>query len=204
LLQAIVDLEGKGRTLLGIVQRGRYLFGALIYLGLPIVIFKMFAGTPSPPGEQVARDIVSGIMRLPFGWTLVVAAGLCFLGTGVYCIFRSFRPNFAGWFFCEEMTVAQKKVCFTLGRLGYAARGMILIPMGYLIINAGWTLNPYQISGQAGAMHLIARQPFGPLLLGVVAVGLISFGIFSLIALRYGKVPVERVRQVMRGSELTA
>jgi hypothetical protein len=65
-------------------------------------------------------------------------------------------------------------------------------------------LNPREITGQAGAMHFIFRQPLGSIWLGLVAIGLICFGIFSLVTLRYGKVPVDRVREVMKNAEAAA
>lgn len=197
LLQAFVDVEDKGRTLVGLFQRARYLFGACLYLGLPILIFRMFAGTSGRSGDQAARELVSRVIGIPFGWTLVVLVGLCLLGSGGYCAYQTIFGRFDRWFHCEEMSPLERTLCLVFGRLGYAGRGALLLVIGYFVINAGWNLNPRQVEGQAGAMHTIVRQPFGPVLLGIVAVGLISFGIFSLLASRYGKVPVQRVHEAL-------
>jgi hypothetical protein len=48
-------------------------------------------------------------------------------------------------------------------------------------------------------LRTIFLQPFGPVLLGFVALGLISFGGFSLISLRFGKVPVKRAKEIVEG-----
>ena len=95
------------------------------------------------------------------------------------------------------MTEKQKRICFALGRLGYAARGAIFLVVGYCLMVAAWNLNPREVEGQAGAMQTIVQQPLGPPMLGIISIGLVCFGIFSLASLRYGRIPREKVRQVV-------
>ena len=50
--------------------------------------------------------------------------------------------------------------------------------------------DPKQARGLGGALAALAAQPHGALLLGLVAVGLIAFGAYSLLLARYGRIVV--------------
>jgi hypothetical protein len=57
--------------------------------------------------------------------------------------------------------------------------------IGGCVVAAGWQANPGQARGLGGALASIGASPFGPLLLGVLALGLIGYGFYMLIAARY-------------------
>src|SRR5215213_2601990 len=65
-------------------------------------------------------------------------------------------------------------------RFGFAVKGVV-----YLIIGALAALAPVGMgthpTGTHGALHALMRQPVGSLLLGVVAFGLLCFGLFQLL-----------------------
>src|SRR5579885_3120769 len=48
--------------------------------------------------------------------------------------------------------------------------------------------NPGEAKGLDSALAELASQPFGPILLGIVALGLIAYGIYSFVEARYRKV----------------
>ena len=75
-----------------------------------------------------------------------------------------------------------------------AVHGLII---GYYLMVAGWNVDPRQVEGQAGALEIIARQPFGPMMLGTVALGLIAFGAYSIAELRYGRDPRVKVERAI-------
>ncbi len=47
---------------------------------------------------------------------------------------------------------------------------------------------PDKALGLGGALRTLARQPFGPYLLGAVAVGLVAYGAFMFVMARYRKI----------------
>ena len=84
-----------------------------------------------------------------------------------------------------------------MGRLGYAARGLILCVLGYVVGKAGYEVNPWAVGGQATALNEILMQPLGPWVLGLTAIGLICFGIFHLSVSRYGAVPEQKIASIV-------
>jgi hypothetical protein len=199
MLQAFWDIESKGRSFKGLCQRGRFLFGAVFYLTIPICVVRILFGFESRSGEQIAEQAASSIIHFPFGWSIVLGAGMGFLVTGAFYLYRMWRGNFERVFRCDQMTARQRKLCFALGRFGCAARGAIFLVIGYYLMLAGWNLDPHQVEGQAGALQIIARQPLGPVMLGIVSLGLIAFGAYSLAELRYGKDPREKILRLCSG-----
>ena len=74
-----------------------------------------------------------------------------------------------------------------LARSGYAARGLVYLVVGGLAVLAalgqgGQTTDPQ------GALTTLLTQPFGKILLGIVALGLVAFGIYSLIEACYRRI----------------
>ena len=197
LLQAFWDLEGKGRSFIGICRRTRYLLGAMFYASVPICAARILFHVPTPSGEQLAEQAASAVIHFPFGWSLVLGTGMGFSIAGAYYLYRMCRGNFEGIFHCEKMSDTQRKLYFAFGRLGCAARGIIFLVIGYYLVLAGWNVDPQQVEGQAGALHIISQQPLGPMMLGFIAIGLVALGAFSFAELRYGRIPREKLARIV-------
>ena len=60
--------------------------------------------------------------------------------------------------------------------------------IGYGLIKAAVNYNPKNAVGLDGALSQVADLSYGPLLLGVVAVGLIGFALYSIADARYRKI----------------
>jgi len=74
-----------------------------------------------------------------------------------------------------------------LGRMGLAARGVVFALIGVFLIQAALQQDAGAAVGLGGALNRLAEQPFGEILLGVVAAGLCTYGLFSFIEARYGR-----------------
>ena len=197
LLQAFWDLEGQGRSFIGLCKRFRYLLSAAFYSAVPICAFRILFHVSVPSGEKLAEEAASVVIRFPFGWSIVLGTGMGFSIAGCYYLYRMCRGNFEGIFHCEKMSDRQRKLTFAMGRLGCAARGIIFLVIGYYLVLAGWNVDPHQVEGQAGALQIISRQPLGPMMLGFIAIGLVGLGAFSFAEVRYGRIPRERLGRVV-------
>ena len=60
--------------------------------------------------------------------------------------------------------------------------------IGWFLIKAALDFDPDEAVALDGALAKVAHAPYGPLLLGIVAAGLIGFGAFSLVESRYRRV----------------
>jgi hypothetical protein len=50
------------------------------------------------------------------------------------------------------------------------------------------TYDPGKSRGLDAALHTLAEQPYGHVLLAVIAAGIAAFGVFSIVQARYRKI----------------
>jgi hypothetical protein len=74
------------------------------------------------------------------------------------------------------------------GRIGYTALGVVFTEIAIFMVVAALRRDPNQARDLGGALRTLLQQPFGPYLLGLVALGLTAFGLFSLAEARYRRV----------------
>ena len=57
--------------------------------------------------------------------------------------------------------------------------------VGLFLVLAALQFEPSEAGGLGNALQTLLQQPFGPWILGVVAFGLVSYGLFMLAVARY-------------------
>lgn len=67
-----------------------------------------------------------------------------------------------------------------LGSYGLFARGTMLMLVGGYLVNAAWRHDPRYSGGIAGALAGLKQQPYGEWLLGIVASGLLCYGLYQI------------------------
>src|SRR5918995_3987130 len=75
-------------------------------------------------------------------------------------------------------------------RFGLIARGVVFVIIGGFLIVAAFEFNSAEARGLQGALETLQQQPYGWILLGIVALGLVAFGVYSLIEARYRRIDV--------------
>jgi len=75
-----------------------------------------------------------------------------------------------------------------LGTVGHLARMVVFGLVGIFLIKAAVDYNPNKAVRVDGALAKIVNQSYGPVLLGIVAAGLIAFSLYSLSDARYRKI----------------
>lgn len=193
-IQAIYDTEGKGRDAKGIVGRIGYAAVGVGYGLTAFGAFSLVAGTGSGGQGSTAstQDWTARLLKLPFGVALVVIVGLIVLGIALYLYSKAATGKFQNKLNLASVSAQVKKFLIFLGRLGYAALGVVFTIVGIFMIVAAVQFNPKQAKGLDTALKELLHLPFGPLLLGIVALGLIAYGAYSFVEARYRRVGVSR------------
>jgi len=88
-----------------------------------------------------------------------------------------------------EMGARHQRWAQWLGEWGLAARGVTFGISGGFLLYAGISADPSEARGLGGALVVVAQQPYGPWLLGVVALGLVAYGLFCLSQALYRRPP---------------
>jgi hypothetical protein len=75
-----------------------------------------------------------------------------------------------------------------IGLVGHLARMVVFALAGVFLVKAAVDYNPKAAVGIDGALAKLLHEPYGPLLLGVVAVGLIAFATYSFSDARFRRI----------------
>jgi hypothetical protein len=190
ILQGALDPENKGHEPKGLVQRGAMVASGLIYGGLAVAAFRMASGTGGGGGTQGGgqQGFTAELMTKPFGRWLVALAGLAIIVSGLVQIYDGWTEKFRKHFKTQEMDANEQRLAVNTGKLGLIARGIVFLMSGWFLVQAALRFDPSQARGLGGALETLAAQPYGPWLLGLVALGLLAFGAYSILLARYRRI----------------
>jgi len=150
---------------------------AFIHFGLAVAAINVAFVKRSADEDREARDWTAWLLSQPFGRALTMIVGLGIAIAGLAFVFQAFKAEFRKNLMEYKN---EKKWILTLGRIGFAARGVVFILVGCFLIIAGWFHDPRQATGVAGALKAMQNSDFGAPLLAVTAAGLFCFGLFEL------------------------
>lgn len=189
LIRAFLDPLGRGTEPKGLAQRAGYLVSALTYGSLVLPTFRFIVGQPgNNQGGSGSQEFSAALLAQPFGPFLVGLLGLIGIIGGFGQIWGGVTSSFEKDLNEGLMSDKERQVALWAGRIGMVARGIIFALIGFFILQSALHVDPKQAKGVDGALQELARQPFGPLLLGGVALGLVFFGVFSVMCARWMKI----------------
>jgi len=183
--------EGSGRETgaASVMKRLADVGRGLIYVGLLYTAIRLLAtGQAGGGSDAEAKTWSARLMSHEAGRWLVLLAGAVLVVVGVVLLVRSFAQKFDKHLEMKKMPAWQRTWLPRLGVLGYAARGVVAALIGGFVIQAAVTFDPQKAVGVDGALKRLAGEPYGPLLLAIVALGLLAFGLFSFVEARFRKV----------------
>lgn len=185
-VQAIEDPEQDGSDAKGIAKRFAHFGKGVIHLGLVFAAIGMVIGTQGGGGEENRADQwTSTLMSFPLGIWLVAAVGLCVLGYGLWQLYRGWVAKLDDQLNLYSLSAAAHKWVVRICRFGIGARGVVFGIIGTFLVIAAYHSNPSEAKGVGDALGTLREQPYGPWLLGVVALGLMSYGIYEFVRARY-------------------
>ena len=175
--------QGPGRRL-GFAGR------AVAYFALLFFCAQLVSGRPGSDSDTLVPKLAAGALDHPFGPVITVIGGLIAMAVGVVLLVQTFRgsPEKKDLQY-EQMSPQEDKAADVLGHFGSLAYGLIAIVIGWFVIQAALFHDPKQAKGVVGAFGALAQQPFGRVLLGLIAVGFLGLGLYSLAAARWMRMP---------------
>lgn len=186
-VQAGVDPENKGTDAKGIATRIGYAFSGLAYGALALTAFNIISGSTSGGGSSRQAQTAQ-LMSAPFGRWLVGLVGVGFFGAALFAFYVAYSAKFRDKLKLSEMNSTTETWITRLGRLGYAARGVVFTITGWFFTQAALHANPSETGGLDKALQTLAHQPYGHWLLGIVAIGVAAYGIYMLVQARYRRI----------------
>lgn len=187
-VQAIKDPENKGTDAKGIAQRLGYAVNGLIYAGLAFSAVGIVLGSSSGGSSNSTQDGTAILLSQPFGQWLVGTVGAFVIGVGFYQFYQAFTAKFQQKLNLTGLSSIEEKWVIGISKFGLAARGVVFCVIGFFLIQAARQSDASEARGLGEALQALVEQPYGPWILGVVAFGLVAYGIYMVIQARYRRV----------------
>lgn len=178
--QAFLDIDDKGKDAKGIATRLGYAISAILYLSLIVYAIKLASGNPGH--RDTKQFFVSKIMSYPMGEWAIGIAGLIIIGAGINQIYKGISKKFM-----KRVKLYRSEYSKTFQRagiIGYVSRGLVFSIVGYFLFRAAIDSNPGGAEGTEAAFDFL-QQNFGNLLMGIVALGLVAYGIFMFVKAKH-------------------
>jgi hypothetical protein len=189
-VEAAIGPKGEKDARKAMLKRLGYAARGLLYTGLFATAVKLLVGAnEGEDRENAATDWTARVLGWPGGRFLVAAVGIGVIAGGVYIGWRGVRRKFAKKLKGYEMEPGERKWILRLGTVGNVARMVVFSIIGVLLLVAAAQADAHQAVGIDGALRRLAAADFGPVLLGVVALGLAAYGLYSFAEARYRRLP---------------
>lgn len=181
MVQALLDPEHSATNAKRIAVRLFYALSAVIYASLAWTAWQLSRGerTGSDNGHEIW---VARLLEQPFGQWLVMLAGVGVIGYGLHQLVKAARGDVdrrmqpggqidPGWL-------------NLIGRIGVAARGLVLLPIGWFVFAAGREFRAQAAADLDEVMQMLGHG----WLLAAVGVGLIAYGLHQIAKAVYRRI----------------
>jgi hypothetical protein len=182
--RAIYDPLHRGSDASGYGARLGFVTSAVSYAAIVILAVELLAGSGAPSGDSTQKTIAS-VLTHPAGGVLTILIGLVAIGIGLGQFLEAYQANFAKDLKGAEMSPSQRTWAIRFGRFGMFARGVVFVVIGWFVVQAGIHHDAGQAQGFGGAFQFLLGQPFGRVLLGVIALGFVALGLHSFACARW-------------------
>ena len=184
LLAAAIDAERRGRDAKGIAIRLGQAGRGLAYGSLGVESLRLIRAA-AQSSTQGAEHWTARALALPAGRLATAAVAI---GIGVYALYQLYRATMKDPARRLDLAGAHRSTAdwvVRLGRFGIAARGVVFLIIAWFLAQAAWRRDAERAGGIDESLTLVASQPYGRVLLALVAIGLGAYGIYQLANARY-------------------
>ncbi|MFC7363059.1 DUF1206 domain-containing protein [Nocardioides astragali] len=156
-------------------KRATSLGKAVIYGAIGWSAVKTATGDASKGGTD---STTAKLMQLSGGQLIVGAVGLAIIAYGISLVVRGWTEKFREHLDAQGQLGQEGSAYVLLGKVGYIAKGIAIGIVGGLFCYAAITHKAKKSGGLDQALQTVLEQPFGPVLLTAIAVGIAAYGLF--------------------------
>lgn len=157
---------------------------ALGVLGVAVIGVQLLVTGSSGSSSGSSQQATASLLALPAGQILVGLVGVVVIVIAGATAWSGYTGDFADDLDWSRIPARLRTPVRWLGIAGHVLRAVAFAVMGVLFVVAALRADPSQASGLDGALKTLAGQPYGPVLLTVVALGFVAFGVFTMAEAR--------------------
>ena len=189
-IDALVDRRNQGQDPKGLAKRAASFGLGVLYAASAAAAVALVRSGSSAGGGGTGdeKQETARVLDWPAGRWIVLAVALGFVGAGLYNVYQGVTTKFREELKTGQMSRGVERSAVASGVVGYLARGVVFALVGVFLGKAAIEYDPNEAIGIDGALLKLADASHGPLLLGLVAGGLIAYALYCLVEARYRKI----------------
>lgn len=174
-------------------EEGNKRVGKRLGSGLKAVLFGLLGWSAlqiamgSGSGGGGTDSTTAKLMSMPAGPLLVGIVGVGIAAYGLWEVYKGLSESFMKKLESSGHTGDTGKAFVILGKTGYVSKGVALFIVAGLFIWAAISHDPKKSGGLDQALQTVLEQPFGPVMLVVLAAGIACYGVFCFAWARHLK-----------------
>jgi len=168
------------RTIKRVGSAGKVVIYAIV--GISSIKFAMEAQSG---GKSSTDSMTADLMKQTAGQWLVAAVGIVIIVVGVMQVKRGVTKSFTKDLTGDATSGTSGTAVEKFGQVGYISKGIAVGVVGFHFVWAAWDHDPKKAGGLDTALRKILDQPFGPVLLAAIALGIIAFGLYCFAWAKY-------------------
>jgi hypothetical protein len=180
---AFVDPECKGESFEGMAERLGFFVTGIGYTLLALAALNLLLGRQGAGGLDL-QHVIATVLTPHVGRLLVGLAGLVVMTAGVLQL----RLGVTGRFrklLRAGMSRLERLATGVSGRIGYLTLGILSLIAGWSLVEVAVEYDPSEASGWSEALWLLSGVGQGRWLLAAAALGLICYGLYFILQVRY-------------------
>lgn len=182
LIDAASNIENHPGDTKGMLKRVGALASGIAHLILAYTAYQFASGSKQQSTNDTGgREAAGSLLTWELGPVVLGVAGIGFLVAAAMQAKHAWKGDFM-----KHISSSAPHMVEPVGRVGHAARAVVFLLIGWSIVQSAWFAQSGGVKGLGGALASLSEQGA---IYTLVAIGLIMFGIFSLVTARYRIIP---------------
>lgn len=179
-VQALLDPEHGDSGAKRIAMRLFYALSGAIYLSLAVTAWQLSRGEGG--GGDGQEVWVGRLLDQPFGTWLVMLAGLGVMAYGIHQLVKAAKGDVNRHMGASGASTHRGLTL--IGRIGTAARGLVLLPIGWFTFRAGRLYRAEEAADTGEVLQMLG----GGTVLTLVGLGLVAYGVHQVAKAIYRRI----------------
>lgn len=171
--------DGLKRTVMRVFSFSQtVMYGFLAYSTVQFV----FGGTNTSKqsGDQKTRSEAARLMQAPGGRWILGAIGLGIAIAGIVMVVQALRGEHDDRLDHSRIPDRIERAVVLVGTVGRIGRSVVLVLIGAFLVDAAVQFDPDKAKGLNATLATLASKPHGEALLLLAALGLLTYGLWSV------------------------
>lgn len=187
-VEAILDPEHRGHGATGALKRVGKFGNGLLHTALVVYAVGVLTGMALGDPDDGTKSWTGRILSWDLGAWLVGAVGIGIIVFAIVQAKKAWSCDLDKHLDLGKLRDGARRAVVQLSRFGIAARAFVFALVGAFLVSAAFRSDPNRAKGLGDTLAAVRAWTFGGAVLGVVAVGLIAYGVYELVEARYRRI----------------